>query len=460
MGFKQFAVEKFYQLLLAKGVKCPSCREEIDLPRQIPEEGLSASINCKKCSWYGRLDDIGHDDRYLVEPLTDQPKNSSVIKEVTDGGVSWIVPSTKKPNFLWFFAGFWLTVSFIITTGFLFSPEIDIFGILFMIPFLGVGIGVLFAGLWMSYSKFSIHVENEKVTLKHVFFSWVREKSLAFEEVRAVKIYTSYSKNNRPVKAVKIESFDNKKTDLKFGSQMKDEDKSWLIHELSVACKVQKVSYSSKKGEAKKNTGYSDIVTKKLTVESLGDSGFRVALKKSAGLPLLVVGLIAIGISGFLLLQGVIQLKNLNTGEESNKVVPMLIGLGVSFVGFVLAGFGIKFLGLKFIYTFQDENLTLERKRFENDVSRKLYHRDNFHDVMVKNSGSVNDDPRYSLVLSFRDKKIKPLKLLSFSPREHVDGLEARIKCWLDSSISNEENVPELTDREGISGYGSYSTLD
>ncbi|WAC18342.1 hypothetical protein OVA24_13975 [Luteolibacter sp. SL250] len=137
------------------------------------------------------------------------------------------------------FAGIWLSgiavVSMPMIFGFITDPtkqQGDIPGWA-IIPFLGlfwiIGLGVLYLGLRAQFAQYLLTVDGSMIALRREMFGRVSEKSIALDEVVRIVQKEFYQKNYQSVFGIEIEG---KRSKLRFGSMLEDDEKAWLVADL------------------------------------------------------------------------------------------------------------------------------------------------------------------------------------------------------------------------------------
>lgn len=171
------------------------------------------------------------------------PPAGTKIRVSTDarGGKVWEIPASRKPNFFIFFSVIWLAITTLVSGGFLFSVlsggEID--GDMpqwVLIPFLGifwaVGVGLFYLGLRQMLARHTIMVGAESLIWRRDFFGRITEKSLLRGGITTIAERVFYRQNNRPVYGIEIKGMEGR---IRFGTTLRDEEKAWLVAELTEA---------------------------------------------------------------------------------------------------------------------------------------------------------------------------------------------------------------------------------
>lgn len=198
-------------------IRCPDCGAESLAPEWLPASGLQLSAN----------------------PDRIPPNTRIKIRQEEDGSRSWFIPPSGKGGFLLFFGTIWCLFTGFMSSVFLFGsgkiegaegPWAGLMLTMFFAVFWAVGIGTLYAAVRQKYAAHIITVGPDAVTLRRKLFNRIHTKSIPKHEVVTVGLVSFYEQNNTPVYGIEI--FATKKSKLRFGSAMADEEKSWLAADL------------------------------------------------------------------------------------------------------------------------------------------------------------------------------------------------------------------------------------
>lgn len=459
---KDFAVKKGYDLARSKGVKCPQCDQKLLLPPVMPKEGFDAEFDCGHCGWRGALSDILQErrdrrDGKLGGPVP-RPEKTKIVEADMAGGKSWLVPAKKGVGFLMVFGAIWLAFTAFMTSMFVFGEPTDSstggpvskWMLLFFVPFWLVGIGTLYGGLRMRYTEVMVLVDGQRVRMMKRFFKKVKETSLDLEQVDFVSLKESYKQNESPVYAVHISEKGGGKG-LSFGSELREDEKRWLVSS------IQEVLPSSRqfsvRGDLRVDSKLDkvEIEEKGMKLERIGTDGFRFTRKNQTGIWVIPFGLIFMGASAFII-------WNTSDGSGSGSgnwfelifkvfdVIPFLMAAVFGLVGLTMVLGGIASIGREDIFEFGKDKLEVETRKKGIKLKGATYPRDSFRSVDSRNSGSVNNSPRYRVTV----KGKKSVKLCGFVKEEVAASLQAWVEGWL------------LTKKEAsdvASSYGSSMDL-
>ena len=444
-NMKRLAMRKGYALLRSKGANCPECGSSLDLPRELPEG--DDLLHCSACSWSGGMMDLMASNDGWGE-VREQPAGSKIVKSSMDGGTQWLMPASKKPNFLCFFALLWLGFVGFITFTLLFGTvegedPVWVF-LLFLIPFWAVGLGVGYGGLRMMLMESILVVDQSEVRLMQRLFGKVKLKRLGREEVKCVERYTAYSQNERPVYGLRIATGGKEK--IAFGSRLKEDEKRWLLSELREVLdlqsrrksKVQSTAQAAEYGGAVSLISYEDleeISEGGLEVKRVGYDGFRMKRKHQSGKWYLLGGVVGLVVSVFLFSEA---FESLDLESEDFglldlvsllfDVMPFVIGLvfGAMAIGALFAA--RHFMGLVEYFEFSPQELVVRKAKQGQRGKVTRYAKDVFHSATRRNTGHVNNDPRYSVSLKGRNKRVM---IVGYVPGDRADRLVEWLELWL-----------------------------
>jgi hypothetical protein len=163
------------------------------------------------------------------------------------GGVTWRLPRGKGV-FLLVFGTLWCVITAFVSTSFAVAffrgnqPKGDLPEWV-MIPFFGafwaIGIGVLYAGIRMKFSRHHLVIANGQIVLRREIFGRVTEKSLDAGAVLSVSEKMFYEQNHQPVTGIELRS---ERGRLRFGSGLEQMEKERLIGEIKMVLYGNKVT--------------------------------------------------------------------------------------------------------------------------------------------------------------------------------------------------------------------------
>ena len=106
-----------------------------------------------------------------------------------------------------------------------------LFGLLFMIPFVLIGLVTAGIALYCVFGETSLAMDRERGVLQRRLFRWKHEKSFLLSDITAVRIQEAYRQNESPVYGVGIVLRD-RKMPLVFASNLAEDEKAWLVGEV------------------------------------------------------------------------------------------------------------------------------------------------------------------------------------------------------------------------------------
>ena len=205
-------------------VACPQCGAHI------PVESISLEggwVRCPSCEWRDALTSILPEvpPEDTVEPQAPPaPTDTSILMErPLPGEVTFYIPS-KRSGFWLFFAIFWNAFLVLFTVGVAVAG--DLFLLLFTAPFWAAGLGFLVAALFSTHGRTLVHVDGRELAVKRELFGYGRLRRFALSPKASAKLAVAYEQNEVPVYVCAVST---KSKEVKFGSFLSDEEKSWLV---------------------------------------------------------------------------------------------------------------------------------------------------------------------------------------------------------------------------------------
>lgn len=208
-------------------ILCPSCKAEIPATDINIAKGIA---HCKPCNEIVDVTSFqtGAEDIALVE----KPSWSRIESFVDTDDMGVIFPPLGFRGitlFFLLFTTFWNGISWVGFISALKAGELG--GILFLIPFLAIGLITFGIFLYLLKVEVALLINRETVTLSRTIFGKSFTKVRSFSGLCRVERVECYRSNNRPVYGVGLEFTDEKP--LKFGSNLKEEEKDWILSEVS-----------------------------------------------------------------------------------------------------------------------------------------------------------------------------------------------------------------------------------
>lgn len=226
---------------------CPRCHEEFALPPVMTDRLWEERIDCIHCGHaLALLEVLQFSGRRLEEQVNEgsthveQPVNLRIRTERSAEKQVWHIPRKGGVNFFMFFGAFWLAICSFFNYAVFFGKvqsELPAWGLfLFIGVFDLIGIGTLFAGLRMAYSRHRLALSAVQLVHERHFLGHVSLKSINPAHITSVELEVFYTENYEPVYGLEI-CGDGQK--IRFGSELSSEEKAWLCQELRIALGLQ-----------------------------------------------------------------------------------------------------------------------------------------------------------------------------------------------------------------------------
>jgi hypothetical protein len=186
---------------------------------------------CKACEEAFLLADyLKHDD---VPNRTEKPPYSKIEHFIKPGSMAIKTPPGGFRSALFFllFSTFWNAISWTIFLSMLNQEGMDWFEILFILPFLLIGLGTFFVSLYQWRGRFYLYMDHHQAIGVWTVFGLKYKKIIAVEDIATVTQHVAYSKNYQPVYGVCISTNKNKK--MIFGTTLSEDERFWIIGEIN-----------------------------------------------------------------------------------------------------------------------------------------------------------------------------------------------------------------------------------
>lgn len=99
-------------------------------------------------------------------------------------------------------------------------------GLIFMLPFILVGLFILLVALFLIFGSGYVILQPETCTVQKKLSFLAYTRTLATAEINDVKYVESYRQNNRPVYGIGLCTGE---TSASFGASLKEDEKNWLL---------------------------------------------------------------------------------------------------------------------------------------------------------------------------------------------------------------------------------------
>ena len=229
---------------------CPECGAK---PVSLPEERVEL-MACGKCGTRASLSEwVAASIPGAAKGKAGEPPAGTRIRVAGDasGGKVWEIPASGKFGFFMLFSLLWLSITAIVSGGFLLTflsggkiegnmPEwllIPFFGI-----FWAVGLGTLYTGLRNMLARHRVSVGGGRLTLRREMLGRVSEKSLSCAGITTLEQREFYQQNYQPVYGIEIKGAEGK---IRFGTTLEEAEKAWLVAELAEAALPKPASHAS-----------------------------------------------------------------------------------------------------------------------------------------------------------------------------------------------------------------------
>lgn len=200
---------------------CQNCQATIAKENINLQEGIA---NCTQCHEFFRIADYLTSNEELRR--LPQPHYSKVNVIRGRGETTFVIPSsgwTGTTIFFLVFTTFWN----LITWSFVFSQTAPL---LMIIPFCVVGMITFFIFLFMLKGNTTVNVNLNQLTVKWALYGFGYTRTRNTKMLDRITEDVVYSKNYQPVYGVGLYFKDKGK--IKFGSNLKEEERKWIIGEL------------------------------------------------------------------------------------------------------------------------------------------------------------------------------------------------------------------------------------
>lgn len=415
---KRWALQQGYEKLVPEVLNCPTCRASIPRPPFSAETGFDIRISCPQCGWDATVDSLIDRDRADSEIVTEQPRDSRIELRVEPNLTrTWVFPASKKFNFLLIFGILWSGFVGLFTFLMIASDESSfdgmsrLGGMLFLIPFWLVGLGVSFGGLWMMLASQEITLKPDgRIYSVRRFLGVTFRKKFETGPQTRIKRVVAYTQNDSPVYTVEISN--DRKNRIRLSSTISDDEKSWMLGQLRSALGKEDVTVDR---EAVANPGYAsaqrlggpvdlqEVRSDGLTIRRLDSKSFEVSLGFQSSIAFVIVAIVCLAASLFLGWQSIDGFLGLSDSGFAvfdwifiivPGVMAAIFGI-TAFVIFTIAvGMGGRKRTLKFYQDFvvADPEWPIGAKGGKFEKSR-------FERVVTSRTGHSNGDPRYSVKL-------------------------------------------------------------
>ena len=220
-------------------IVCPKCKQPI------PAEGVNiakALAYCNACQEGFDLDD-------LVEPEAlpaERPADAQCLLVRDADKLALALPRGGFKGigcFFTFFALFWNGITWLfvvltilgmvgaVPTNTVKSSSPPAVVLLFLIPFMVIGIVTGLIALYCVFGETSVAMDSQELMFRRTVLGRNWDRTYPIAKIKEIKRTESYKQNDVPVYGVGIH-IEGKSMAITFGSGLKEEEKNWLIYEL------------------------------------------------------------------------------------------------------------------------------------------------------------------------------------------------------------------------------------
>ncbi len=221
----------------AQELTCPRCQHRFKPFTAAPPETfaeLTKAVPCPKCAHTFRFDDgVKASVEAKANPPGPFPKPvDSRIEMVAENG-AWLyqIPRPRKWHGLLWMALMWNLIVGVILTALILEPgglrqkpaELLLMGL-----FPAVGLGLLYAGLRLSFACHQLALGPQTVRLRRKVFLH-KDYELPVSDLTDVRKKEFYSQNYQPIYGIEIAAGERK---IRFGSALTEDEKNWLCWQI------------------------------------------------------------------------------------------------------------------------------------------------------------------------------------------------------------------------------------
>ena len=370
-------------------------------------------------------------------------------EEAANGDLNFTIKGQGRPGFFLIFGLMFGGFPLMVLTAMIFgTPSPDngssagIFTTLFLIPFLAIGAGTFFTGLFLWFGKTKIEIRKQTVTIQRQLFGKTFQRKSFDRATLDLSFILSHTSNDVP--SYKL-SFNDEPTKNKIGigGSLKEAELLWLEPEIRKALGQETEEYLSVTDAIAKENGdeiHHTIVDPNYRSKTLSFTkthhGWEAHTKSSTpgtivmilfGSVFLIAGLMMADTTRTALLDLLPSLRDAFSNgdlQSSNDSPPIWFALIFGGAGlFVMLG-GLFQLGYRVRISQRHSRLHIQRRW--SIISVNSIH--DFKDITsleIKKSGDANDVPRYRLRALLKNGQ--KARLLSFASAADVGQLHARL---------------------------------
>lgn len=423
---------KAISFALNRRIECHACHKKVYPQIRRHYTGDIQDVRCPACNdsspaevWLSQMGDNAN-------PLPVRPEKCGILHEFSQGAHQWIVPGSRRPNFFWIFALFWNSITWTISGFTIYAilfgtPSADVqenpwllwFVPIFLLPFIAIGIGVLYAALAFSFQKTTIILDLRELRIIKNLFGWKRAVAHSRNDIEDVIMDVAYEQNNSDIYGLRI--IFKKGKALKLSISRPHVEKRWLLHELRQTLRLEHIDshHNTADSAQRAASSYTAYQSKNLNITPRLD-GFTYTSKSSMGPVLTIMGIVFTMISSVICF----MIYRDNAPVFPFGVVAPIAGI----LGIAMFLYGIIQSKTSQHFELLGETIRVRKLRSGKTIGEQNYLRRNFHKAEMRETGHVNHQPRYAVYLTGE----QTVKLCAFLAREDAEALQSRALLWLD----------------------------
>jgi len=411
--------QKIVSHMVERPQVCQGCGKMVT-PQQMENGGQMWS--CPECGYVdssaGWLS--GQDD--LLAPWPDvaqQPAGNQIVREETEGKVSWAIPRKKGVTGLLLFGIVWMGFVSVFSFFFIsaaFRGEVTVNGteevaspwavVGGMSIFVTVGVVLVSIGLSQKFTRRLLTVADGRFLHAKELFGRKSMVSLNIDEVDSVELVSFYQQNNRPVYGLQILSGKRK---VKFGSALKEDEKRWLVTDLRQQLLPVQPSSSPPlyPQTASMPVGEPPVRQSVADREGARPQEGEVCIPPDGAAVLgATMGVIFLLVGGGVIYWGIVRKLQL---EESPEYFLLLFGGFFVLLGCYAVGYSLYNAGVSTCVKVSEQWVRVYRVRGAGKTQRRLkaeVRREEVLDIRMERHGSQNEHSMYKMQLFTQQKPV------------------------------------------------------
>ncbi|YCM42065.1 hypothetical protein V2O64_12210 [Verrucomicrobiaceae bacterium 227] len=379
-------------------------------------------------------------------PIEPRQGKRLLKEELPNGDLVYTIKGQGRPGLLILFGLMFAVIPGIFFFTILFGitkveggPSDKIITTLFIIPFVLIGLGTLFSGLflWLGSTRLTLGSQNLNLQPR-LFGKIIRPKSLPRSGLE-IHFKESHRNNDHPVFKLSIS---NNAKEIGIGGSLKEAELLWLYHELKAAlgeepAPVMSIAEAMAAGgletikETSINSNYRSRNLQFTRTTSGWEARSRSTFAMSVGVIafgsiFLIVGLLVGETTRRFLLDLVPEIRDaVSSYSSSGEGPPDWFHLPFVIAGAAVVLYGIFILGFRLTISRVNSRLIIDR-RWIFLFTSETFQLSELNELEIKAYGHVNNVPRYRLDALFKDGK--KIKLIGFASAPDVGQLHAHLR--------------------------------